>query len=137
MDISLNTNMATDVSNAVIQVINNLCEKFGIAFDWTTENVWPALQALSGKFVKMIIVSNWIEIILCILISMGLIKATIYFKDKKWEEANTVGMIASAVFVVITIVTVILDVSDLVRCYTFPEFAVYKHIIAELETVVK
>lgn len=135
MDITLNTNMATDVSNAVIQVINNLCEKFGIAFDWTAENVWPTLQALSGKFAKMIIISNWVEIILCILISIGLIKITIYFEDKKFDTESTICLIASTVFVVITVITVIFDASDLVRCYTFPEFAVYKHIMEELEGI--
>ena len=34
-------------SEQIIEVLNALCEKFGIAIDWTAENVMPYLTDLA------------------------------------------------------------------------------------------
>ena len=40
------------VSSEIIEVLDYLGEKFGIAIDWTSNNVLPYLQALVDKFIK-------------------------------------------------------------------------------------
>lgn len=40
------------VSDQIIQVLDNLCEKFGLAIDWTSENVIPYLTTLCTKLVS-------------------------------------------------------------------------------------
>ena len=39
------------VSEQIIQVIDALCEKFGIVVDWTNENVFPYLETLCEKLI--------------------------------------------------------------------------------------
>lgn len=39
------------VSNQIIEVLNEICNKFGLAIDWTSKNVQPYLQELMAKCV--------------------------------------------------------------------------------------
>ena len=39
------------VSNQIIEVLNEICNKFGLAIDWTSKNVQPYLQELMTKCV--------------------------------------------------------------------------------------
>ena len=40
------------VSEQIIQVLDNLCMKLGLAIDWTSENVAPYLTVLCTKLVS-------------------------------------------------------------------------------------
>lgn len=40
------------LSEEVIAILDNVCAKFGVAVDWTSENVVPYLTELAGKCVK-------------------------------------------------------------------------------------
>ena len=52
------------VSSEIIEVLDYLGEKFGIAIDWTSNNVLPYLQTLADKFIKWEISTSivWIAI---------------------------------------------------------------------------
>ena len=39
-------------SNEVITILNDLCAKFGIAIDWTADNVMPYIQDLGNRFIS-------------------------------------------------------------------------------------
>ena len=49
-------------SEEVIAILDNVCAKFGVAVDWTSENVVPYLTELAGKCVKYELVTSimWI-----------------------------------------------------------------------------
>ena len=40
------------VSSEVIEILDYLGDKLGIAIDWTNENIIPYLQVLINKFIK-------------------------------------------------------------------------------------
>lgn len=40
------------VGNQIIEVLNYLCDKFGIALDWSKESVIPYLQELCEKYIS-------------------------------------------------------------------------------------
>lgn len=52
------------MSQQIIEILEYLFEKFGIAVDWTAENIWPYVQELGGKIVTYKIVSNSIGVLL-------------------------------------------------------------------------
>lgn len=41
------------LSDQIISVLDALCEKFGIAIDWTSQNVIPYIQLLAKKSSKL------------------------------------------------------------------------------------
>lgn len=63
-----------EVSEQIIKVLDNLCEKFGMAIDWSQENILPYVQDLSSRIVKYDIAKSCVWIVLGLLfIISGLI----------------------------------------------------------------
>ena len=135
------------VSKEVIKVLDAIGEKFGIAVDWTAENIMPYLTELSTKFVSYEVVTSiiWGLIgLILIMIGLFLIKP---FKEnyrKSMDEEHyshsdrqiyddTAGTCMIIMIVAIAIGTVIFFVQlfDVVTCFTLPE----KVIIEEITNV--
>lgn len=129
------------VSEQIIQVINTLCEKFGIAINWTGENVIPYLEILCGKLIKYEICTSIAWMAIMILLSIGSIIATKKFApifrkglkeqgtlDDGWTCATIVAIIGLAVLNLATIIVVGVQIMDIVKCITFPEMYVFEYV---------
>lgn len=46
MDITIKSNIVDNI----VDIINALCEKFGIALDWSAENILPKVKELISRF---------------------------------------------------------------------------------------
>lgn len=46
------------MSNEIISVIDALCDKLGIAVDWTAETIWPQIQCLFDQYAQYLLASN-------------------------------------------------------------------------------
>ena len=131
------------VSDQIIKVLDNLCEKFGLVIDWSSKNVQPYLKELTTKCVnyKFSIATMWliVGIILFIICCIG-IKIAFVCKKKydeieeltDWDVAATLawlsgaGMICSVSMIFSNIITII-------TCRTFPE----KIIVDMIQTYLK
>ena len=135
------------VSEQIIQVIDALCEKFGIAVNWTSENVIPYLEILCGKLVKYEICTSIAWITIMVLLSLASIvatkKLTPKFKKGCEDEADTWdnGWHVGAAFAIIgliglnlaVIIVVGKQVMDIIKCATFPEMYIFEYISALLK----
>jgi hypothetical protein len=131
------------VSDQIIQVLNDLCEKFGLAIDWTGENVIPYVTALFPKFISYEIwtsvASMGIAIMFCI-ISFVLIKIfyptfkagweanSRSYTDMGWQMAGCIAMGCLAALYVWTVVTLCCETMDIITCTTFPELAIIEYL---------
>ena len=52
------------MSEEVIKILDDLCKRFGIAIDWSSENIVPYLEQLCKKYINYEIVTSVIWIIL-------------------------------------------------------------------------
>jgi hypothetical protein len=52
-----------EFSEQIIQVIDKIAEKIGIAIDWSQENILPYMQDLLRRYTTMQIVSNTVAAI--------------------------------------------------------------------------
>lgn len=60
------------MADQIIQVIEALCEKFGIAVDWSAESLAPVVSSLVGKYASYVILSGAVYLfIYALLIFMG------------------------------------------------------------------
>lgn len=75
------------MSNEIIKVLDNLAERFGVAIDWTAQNVMPYLQDLYGRIIDYRIMQLSIMYIISIL---GLIISLALFV-KNYRDYNTVS----------------------------------------------
>ena len=125
------------VSDEIIKVLDALAEKFGVAIDWTAENIIPYFEKLCGKYVNFEIATSIIWLVFgAIMIALGFVflkycKSS-YVKskdDEKYDYSQREDYEYMTIFFgLLTIIglvagTVIIlrESLDIITCYTFPE----------------
>lgn len=102
------------MSEEIIKVLEAICDKLGIAVDWTSENVVPYIQELVVRYARYILIMNIILIvtfaIFCcvgVKIFMRLFKEY-YNKESPLYLSDALflgGTISGVIFAVIVIVS--------------------------------
>ncbi len=119
-----------NISSQVIEVLDSVCEKFGIAIDWSQQNVLPYLEDLSGKYIKYEIVTSIAWIIFFSLAIIASIKGTKnilksrqsenYFFEGD-EEVGSIFILILATVVIVGCIGITTQILDVITCCTFPE----------------
>lgn len=123
----------------IIKILDALCEKFGMAIDWTTENITPYLENLAGRIISFEISTSifWITFWGVLTISLWVVSGILLKSMKdKWNNYNFTGReIFTVAFTMIAIVCSIIFVVtactqcyDIIMCNTIPEAMVLKYI---------
>ena len=117
------------VSSEIIEVLDYLGEKFGIAIDWTSNNVLPYLQTLADKFIKWEISTSIVWIIIAVFVMIGMI-VLINLKGVREINEETDGMlwIPIIALIIISFMVICIQIFDIVECNIFPEKALYDFI---------
>ena len=61
------------MSQEIINVLNYISEKIGIAIDWTSANVWPQVMEILGRYRLYSIVIHAIGVVVPVIITIVLI----------------------------------------------------------------
>ena len=126
------------MNTELINVLDQLAERFGLAVDWSSQNVLPYVQQLAEKIVRYRAVSA----VESLLIGIALIAAAVLlFKlskkhGAKYEEDEedadevlmwlcAIGCGAAAIFGVCTITG---SIDTLVKCFVFPESLIIDYV---------
>ncbi|MBO5037732.1 MAG: hypothetical protein J6D42_11720 [Clostridia bacterium] len=133
--------MQTTVADQIIQVIEYLGQKFGIAIDWSAENVLPLAQTLMERIARWCIAENVFFVALSLV---GLIVGIIIFSisaqklpkldsydEDEHEYRATLYIGGIIIFVIIGIAGAIglcVNTYHLVQSICFPELAVFEYI---------
>lgn len=117
------------VSSEIIEVLDYLGEKFGIAIDWTSNNVLPYLQTLADKFIKWEISTSIVWIAIAAFVMVGMI-ILINLKGVREINEETCGMlwIPIIALIIISFMVICIQIFDIVECNMFPEKALYDFI---------
>lgn len=114
------------MDSQIINVLDSLCEKFGIAIDWSSQNVIPYIQSLIEKMVHYEIATSIMWIIVAILIICFGLFYSIKIKRKS-EEADDIEfyykcLCLISIFVIIPgLIIFFVQINDIITCMTFPE----------------
>ncbi len=119
------------VSNQIIEVLNEICNKFGMAIDWTSKNAQPYLKELMAKCVSYKFATSimWLifGIVVCILGSVFARMAVGSWKKYQKEPYTNYDTncffqtLASGIFLTVGIVMVVCNITTMIGCKTFPE----------------
>ena len=55
------------MSAEIINVLNYICDKIGIAIDWTADNIWPQVMDILGRYRILMLINNATCIIFAII----------------------------------------------------------------------
>ncbi len=124
------------VSEQIIQVLDALCEKLGLAIDWSGKNVMPYLKELMGRFITWEIATSIIWIVLGIIILIiGVISVIFIWKQKDnysyfgdLDEGITWLFIESLVLTAIGILVITTQCFDICQAVYLPEKTLYDFI---------
>lgn len=118
------------MGNEIIKVLDNLGEKFGIAIDWSSENVLPYLQDLTKRIVNYEITKDFIWIG---MFTIGLIILTVIIikvrKNKDiYNDDKFVATLFCSIGIVMLLATTIINIFDIVKATNIPEATVIEYI---------
>ena len=124
-----------NISDQIIAIINDLCQKFGIAIDWTAENVIPYLEDLCSRYIQFEIHTSIAWIVCCASVTLlaGIIWAMSAIVDANTcsDTADTIRSISAWVFWIAFVVTIIVGMKqayDIIECYHLPEKVIAEYI---------
>lgn len=125
------------VSEQIIQIMDALCEKFGIAIDWANENVLPYMETLCQKLITYNIVTSICWIVFMLILTIASIIATkklcpVFKKkiayDSDWEIGAVLSIIVLIILYLIIIIASICQTVDIIKCITFPEMYIIEYV---------
>lgn len=136
------------MSDEIIKILDDLGERFGLAIDWTSENVIPQLEMLYNKFVNYSIAINVGDVVIgivLIILTNKMLKYLIkcYKKCNDTHEDNLLverccgnQLTVMGLFYMLATVGVgicggleiIWGVSNLIELLTIPELYVFEYL---------
>ena len=133
-----------NVSEQIINVLDALCEKFGIAIDWTAANVLPYVQDLCGRIITYSIAKDIATIILIIIgfiISLFVFKFCFkkysecdYHNEDGWIVASIVSGIGFGIFAVAGLTAIPMAIMEIIQACTIPELTIVQMIEELIKT---
>lgn len=134
------------MADEIVKVIDALCEKFGLAIDWTSENVLPYAELLCKRMITYELWSSVVYMFVAILLLIFTFFAIKRFlkkdEDDEWlmeygENIDfSVGLIAiilGTIALVFGVCMLFGEVPDIITCLTFPEKIIWNEIQTLLE----
>jgi hypothetical protein len=128
------------MANEIIKVIDELAKRFGIAIDWTNQNILPYLETLGDKFVSYELWTSVTMIVAyilaCLVVSIG-IKYLNKNKDFGVEYRYGGGVNKECRYFCYTVIAIALialsyfiidQVFDIITCLTFPEKIIFEEL---------
>lgn len=130
------------MNQEIINVLNYLGEKLGIAIDWTSENVWPQVMDILGRYRLFKLVSTGFWLIMEVVMVFGtflILKRMTkdYMKIKADQENNfwwrrrygdneLTGfgwalLIISLLLGVISVISISIDIGEMFKWFIVPE----------------
>lgn len=120
------------VSDQIIQVLDALCEKFGLMIDWTSENVIPYITTLMDKLIQWEIWSSVAWIAMCaiaiVVIIVVLTRPSVKELISDFDIECAFLIAFAIVFGGASVAAIICNIMDIIKCVTFPEMYVFEYV---------
>lgn len=133
--------MKATVSNQIIEVLNALCEKFGIVIDWTSQNVMPYMQELMKKAVNYELWTSIGWLLIWVSFIFVFFKLIYWYVKNQNNKSNiildfldynnefiVVFLFFGGILTIIATIGTVTRIMDIITCLTFPEKIIFNMI---------
>ena len=122
------------ISSQIIEVLNYLGEKFGIAIDWSSQNVMPYIVELCGKFISWEIATSWMYVVLGgIFLLLGIFFIALELASE-WSFDGLIFALGIIMFV-IAFSVIGAQAYDIITATHFPEKTIFDYIRIYINTM--
>lgn len=123
------------VSQQIIDVMDSLFLRFGVAVDWTSENVFPYIQELAGKFITYEIATSCMYIVIALLIATIVIVLIKLINDKKINDEDGDFVIVILILSALALFIIFAQLFDIIACIVFPEKELFEYVRSLIKTL--
>lgn len=127
------------MSEEIIKILDDLGRRFGIAIDWSSQNVMPYLQDLMSRYINYEVMTSvvWIVVALIVIIgcSIGIPATNKYANEvlendpySEWDVGKWLMILIFIITIGCFIICIICQVLDIVTCYTIPEKIIFEYL---------
>lgn len=116
------------LSSQIIELLNYLGEKMGVAIDWTNSNMMPYLESIFSKYINYFFLSRVIPMGLILIIaifftiiSVRYLKRRTDFNSYFMDCLYVTFLTISVIVLIIVFIVLFFMLPDLIACWTFPE----------------
>lgn len=118
-------------SENVINIIDAIGERFGVAIDWTNQNMMPYLVQLTQRIIDYKINMSIFYIVVFVL--MIIVGIKIYLKGKKLlnedDELGIFPLLVGIAIIVVALVGIGIYTTDIITAITLPEKTIMEFIM--------
>lgn len=114
------------MSTEIIKILDAICEKFGIAIDWTSQNAIPYLEQVGEHIIQYELDSSILFIliaILSIILAIGMYKI---YGNKDYVGFSAIRFLA--IICIIASIVICHQFFDILAALTFPEKTIIEFI---------
>lgn len=119
------------VSSQIIEVFNEICNKFGIVIDWSADNILPYLTELVNRIALFVIGKETVSVVICcIMIAIATIIIRYIIKN---NQNMDLGEFSFCIFFVIVLYFIGFfwgynAVVKIIQAKTLPELVAFEYI---------
>ena len=134
-----------EISEQVIKVLDAVCDKFGIAIDWTSNNVIPYIQELGNKIIiydicnsiMWLVIGSAIPLTVAILIKKFLNKKKLeaketindyYYTNGRLDDGAMCCYVIIMVLIFVGVISTIFNLQNLIQDIVLPEKTIIEFI---------
>lgn len=112
------------MSDEIIKLLDDLGRRFGIAIDWSSENVMPYLKDLMSRYIDYEVMTSIAWIVIGIILLIGGVIFAIICAKNGGDLSPSICICAA----VCGAVLIGVQVFDIITCYTIPEKVIIEYI---------
>lgn len=119
------------MSKEIIEILDYIGAKFGLAIDWTDKNVLPYIKELSDHYIHYELWVSTISVIACtaiILICIRTLKKQWRLAIDEWDDEAIAFCTGSILLIIFLGIIGGFEIVDIIKCITFPEMQIYEYL---------
>lgn len=121
-------------SSQFIEVLDALCEKFGIVIDWTSQNVMPYLTDLATRLISYEIWTSAAWIVIATILFLIVWKMTKRdYKADTFDDEWFIGWFVRILIGVFCFITIVFQVFDIIEAVALPEKTLYDFVMGLMD----
>ena len=121
-------------SSQFIEVLDALCEKFGIVIDWTSQNVMPYLTDLATRLISYEIWTSMAWIVIAAILFLIAWKMTKNMcKADRLDYEWVLGWVVRIFIGVFCFILIVFQVFDIIEALALPEKTLYDFVMGLMD----
>lgn len=109
------------MSAEIIKVLDYLCAKFGIAIDWTAENIWPQVLDFVGRYQMYAVTRHLVAVAMCIIIGIFCCIITKKVDKCDWDGLECAVQCGCIIATIVCLIVLIVNIFSAIEWGIVPE----------------